>query len=126
MRCVAVLWWWSLAKRSWAVTSGFGNLPAWFSPSQWPWPLRSFVCDYSNPKYPAGTCYLKDLRTYAFPPIDPEALDPANVAAQNEEMIKVVRRNPRDYTFIETIFMHDKNKLTRNFVFNAKLFIKGR
>nr|GAT52191.1 predicted protein [Mycena chlorophos] len=81
--------------------------------------------DYSNPKYPAGTCYLKDLRTYAFPPVDPEALDPANVAAQNEEMIKVVRRNPRDYTFIETIFMHGKNKLTRNFVFNANIFIKG-
>ncbi|KAJ7065535.1 hypothetical protein C8F01DRAFT_1020863 [Mycena amicta] len=82
------------------------------------------ICiDYTNEKYPAGTCYLKNIRTYTFPPVDDEALDPANVAAQNEEMIKIVRRNPRDYTFIEAVFAHGKSTLTRNL--RPNLFISG-
>ncbi|KAF7309335.1 MYND-type domain-containing protein [Mycena indigotica] len=81
--------------------------------------------DYTNPKYPAGTCYLKNIKTYTFPPVDKDALDPANVAAQNEEMINIVRRNPRSYTFIEAVFMHGKDKLTRNFVFRPNIFANG-
>jgi hypothetical protein len=48
------------------------------------------ICiDYTNPIYPAGTCSLKNIKTYVFPPVSDRAMDPANVQAQNDEMIKM-------------------------------------
>ncbi|KAJ6579107.1 hypothetical protein DFH09DRAFT_1447314 [Mycena vulgaris] len=48
------------------------------------------ICiDYTNPQYPAGTCSLKIIKTYVFPPVSSDAADPANVQAQNDELIKM-------------------------------------
>ncbi|KAF7327112.1 MYND-type domain-containing protein [Mycena kentingensis (nom. inval.)] len=74
---------------------------------------------------PLGTCSLKNIRTYRFPDIDKDAADPVNAAAQNEEMIKMVRRNPREFTFVEATFAHGKMKLTRNIMARTNLFTAG-
>ncbi|KAJ7734997.1 hypothetical protein B0H16DRAFT_1765494 [Mycena metata] len=79
--------------------------------------------DYTNPKYPAGTCSLKNINTYIFPPVSSEAADPANVKAQNDEMLKMVCRNPSLYTFIEGTFMYGEQRLTRNVVLSSNMWI---
>jgi nitrogen fixation protein len=54
-------------------------------------PVENFIIciDYTNTKYPAGTCSLKNIKTYVFPPVSSDATNPANVEAQNAEMIKM-------------------------------------
>ncbi|KAJ7735020.1 hypothetical protein B0H16DRAFT_1765554, partial [Mycena metata] len=79
--------------------------------------------DYTDPKYPAGTCSLKNINTYVFPPVSSEAADPANVQAQNDEMLKMVRRNPSLYAFIEGTFMYGEQRLTRNVVLSSNMWI---
>ncbi|KAJ7018940.1 hypothetical protein C8F04DRAFT_1149381 [Mycena alexandri] len=79
--------------------------------------------DYTNPKYPAGTCSLKNINTYVFPPVSSEAADPANVKAQNDEMLKTVRRNPSLYTFIEGTFAYGEQRLTRNVVLSTNMWV---
>ncbi|KAJ7862879.1 hypothetical protein B0H14DRAFT_3863023 [Mycena olivaceomarginata] len=82
------------------------------------------ICiDYTNPIYPAGTCSLKNIKTYVFPPVSDRAMDPANVQAQNDEMIKMVRRNPREYTFIEATFVYGQQRLTRNLMTRPNMWI---
>ncbi|KAJ6517903.1 hypothetical protein C8R47DRAFT_575 [Mycena vitilis] len=82
------------------------------------------ICvDYTNPLYPAGTCSLKNIKTYVFPPVSDEAADPANVQAQNAEMIKMVRGNPREYTFIEATFAHGEERLTRNLMMRLNMWL---
>ncbi|KAJ7859460.1 hypothetical protein B0H14DRAFT_2746429 [Mycena olivaceomarginata] len=61
------------------------------------------ICiDYTNPIYPAGTCSLKNIKTY---------------------MIKMVRRNPREYTFIEATFVYGQQRLTRNLMTRPNMWI---
>ncbi|KAJ7113891.1 hypothetical protein C8R44DRAFT_740775 [Mycena epipterygia] len=83
------------------------------------------ICiDYTDPRYPAGTCSLKNVRTYVFPPVTSEAADPANVQAQNDEMIKMVRRNPAKFTFIEASFMYGERRLTRNIILRPNMWVQ--
>ncbi|KAJ7745159.1 hypothetical protein B0H14DRAFT_3167461 [Mycena olivaceomarginata] len=79
--------------------------------------------DYTNPLYPAGTCSLKNIKTYVFPPVSDRAMDPANIQAQNDEMIKMVQRNPREYTFIEATFVYGRQQLTRNLMTRPNMWI---
>ncbi|KAJ6606921.1 hypothetical protein B0H10DRAFT_2073861 [Mycena sp. CBHHK59/15] len=75
------------------------------------------IClDYTNLEYPLGTCSLKNIKTYEFPP--PTALEAgsADVANYNAEMINMVRRNPTQYTFIEASFAYAEERFTRNFM----------
>ncbi|KAJ7870003.1 hypothetical protein B0H13DRAFT_2669956 [Mycena leptocephala] len=72
--------------------------------------------DYTNMTYPTGTCSLKDIRTYTFPLLNGEEADPANVVAQNDELIKMVRRDPKAYTFIEATFAWGERHISRNFM----------
>ncbi|KAJ6579135.1 hypothetical protein DFH09DRAFT_1147722 [Mycena vulgaris] len=81
------------------------------------------IClDYTNTAYPAGTCSLKDIRTYTFPPLSGEELDPANVVAQNDALIGMVRRNPTAYTFIEATFAWGEQRITRNFMIRPNVW----
>ncbi|KAJ7117219.1 hypothetical protein C8R43DRAFT_1137738 [Mycena crocata] len=81
------------------------------------------ICiDYTNLQYPTGTCSLKDIRTYEFPPLTGEELDPENVVAQNNELINMVRRNPKGYTFIEAKFVWGEQILTRNFMIRPNIW----
>ncbi|KAJ7674284.1 hypothetical protein B0H17DRAFT_1208086 [Mycena rosella] len=70
--------------------------------------------DYTNAAYPAGTCSLKDVRTYTFPPLTGAEYDPENIVAQNDALITMVRSNPKAYTFIEATFAWGEQRLTRN------------
>ncbi|KAJ7483625.1 hypothetical protein FB451DRAFT_1350598 [Mycena latifolia] len=81
------------------------------------------ICiDYTDARYPAGTCSLKNIRTYVFPPVSSDAADPANVRAQNDEMIKMVRRAPREYAFIEATFAYGERRLTRNVMLRPNMW----
>ncbi|KAJ6552836.1 hypothetical protein B0H19DRAFT_1030031 [Mycena capillaripes] len=83
------------------------------------------ICiDYTNPLYPAGTCSLKNIKTYVFPPVSDEAADPANVRAQNAEMMKRVRQNPREYTFIEATFAYGQQRLARNLMLRPNMLVQ--
>ncbi|KAJ7743714.1 hypothetical protein DFH07DRAFT_925302 [Mycena maculata] len=89
-------------------------------------PEENFIIciDYTDPLYPTGTCSLKNIKTYVFPPVSGEAADPANVRAQNNEMIKMVRRNPKEYTFIEATFAYGERRLTRNLMLRPNFWVK--
>ncbi|KAJ7822928.1 hypothetical protein B0H13DRAFT_2291355 [Mycena leptocephala] len=78
--------------------------------------------DYTNMTYPTGTCSLKDIRTYTFPPLNREEADPANVVAQNDELIKMVRRNPKAYNFIEATFAWGERRISRNFMIRPNIW----
>ncbi|KAJ7476762.1 hypothetical protein FB451DRAFT_1243899 [Mycena latifolia] len=81
------------------------------------------IClDYTNAVYPAGTCALKDIRTYEFPPLSGDEVNPENVMAQNEALIDMVRRNPKAYTFIEATFAWGEQSLTRNFMIRPNIW----
>ncbi|KAJ6606916.1 hypothetical protein B0H10DRAFT_1819325 [Mycena sp. CBHHK59/15] len=89
-------------------------------------PGQNFIIclDYTNRQYPAGTCSLKSINTYEFPPLSGEEADPANVRAQNDEMIKMVRRNPTEYTFIEASFAYGPERLTRNLMIRPNIWVQ--
>ncbi|KAK6985159.1 MYND-type domain-containing protein, partial [Favolaschia claudopus] len=91
-------------------------------------PVENFMLsiDYTNVNYPAGTCSLKNINTYVFPPSENQSMDPANRNAQNQEMLNVVLRKPRCYTFIESIFMFGKERKTRNVVMGRSLWFSPR
>ncbi|KAJ7244681.1 hypothetical protein C8J57DRAFT_1363641 [Mycena rebaudengoi] len=86
------------------------------------------IClDYTNPQYPAGTCSLKNIKTYKFPPMGKsEPADPANVKAQNDEMIRMVRLNPTEWTFIEATFAYADERLTRNLMIRPNIWVQPR
>jgi len=89
------------------------------------------ICiDYTNTMYPAGTCSLKDIRTYKFPPlngVNGEEPDSDNVVAQNDELIKMVRRDPKMHTFIEATFAWGERRMTRHFVIRPNIWAhKGK
>ncbi|KAF7345698.1 MYND-type domain-containing protein [Mycena venus] len=83
------------------------------------------IClDYTNAAYPAGTCSLKDIRTYKFPgmnDVEWETDDP-DVVAQNEELIKMVRRDPKMHTFIEVAFTWGERRMSRNFIIRPNIW----
>ncbi|KZV86266.1 hypothetical protein EXIGLDRAFT_725021 [Exidia glandulosa HHB12029] len=87
-------------------------------------PGENFVIcvDYTDPEYPAGKCALKNIRTYTFGDLNSPAFDPANVAAQNQEMIAMVRRAPKEFTFIEAKFTLGERTLTRNVMIRPNLW----
>ncbi|KAJ7155774.1 hypothetical protein C8R46DRAFT_1116427 [Mycena filopes] len=78
--------------------------------------------DYTNTKYPKGTCSLKDVRTYTFPPLRTEVPDPPEVLAQNAALIEMVRRSPSSYTFIEATFAWGERRLSRNFMIRPNVW----
>ncbi|KAJ6558388.1 hypothetical protein B0H19DRAFT_1292492 [Mycena capillaripes] len=81
------------------------------------------IClDYTNTTYPSGTCSLKDIRTYTFPPLSGDEADPDNIVAYNDELIKMVRRDPKTYTFIEATFAWGERSISRNFMIRPNLW----
>ncbi|KAJ7491332.1 hypothetical protein B0H11DRAFT_2277842 [Mycena galericulata] len=83
------------------------------------------IClDYTDPKHPGGTCSLKDIRTYTFPPLSGEEADPEHVVAHNDEMIKMVRREPKAYTFIEATFAFGERRIPRNFMIRPNIWAR--
>ncbi|KAJ7088846.1 hypothetical protein B0H15DRAFT_885651 [Mycena belliarum] len=81
------------------------------------------IClDYTNTTYPSGTCSLKDIRTYTFPPLSGDELNPEDVVAQNNAMITMVRNNPKAYTFIEASFAFGEQRLSRNFMIRPNMW----
>ncbi|KAJ7660796.1 hypothetical protein DFH06DRAFT_1193308 [Mycena polygramma] len=81
------------------------------------------VClDYTNPAYPMGTCSLKDIRTYEFPPMNGEDKDREDVVAENNELINMVRRSPKNYSFIEASFAWGERRISRNFMMRPNMW----
>ncbi|KAJ7643427.1 hypothetical protein DFH06DRAFT_1426466 [Mycena polygramma] len=81
------------------------------------------ICmDYTDPRYPMGTCSLKDIRTYTFPPKDGENEDRACIVAENNELMNMVRRAPKNHTFIEASFAWGERRLSRNFIMRQNIW----
>lgn len=59
-------------------------------------PGENFVIcvDYTNPEYPAGTCSLKNIKTYKFQDLEGDPAELENVNRQNAEMIKMYVCSP--------------------------------
>ncbi|KZV89934.1 hypothetical protein EXIGLDRAFT_750911 [Exidia glandulosa HHB12029] len=91
-------------------------------------PGENFVIciDYTDPEYPAGKCSMKNIRTYQFSAdMRSQAADPENVDGQNEEMISMVRKAPKSWTFIENTFTLGEQKITRNLMLRQNIWIGG-
>ncbi|KAK7031966.1 hypothetical protein R3P38DRAFT_2926288 [Favolaschia claudopus] len=78
--------------------------------------------DYTDLRYPTGTCSLKDVRTYVFPPMNGEDEDEELISTHNDEMIKMVLRDPKAYTFIEARFAWGERRITRNFMIRPNIW----
>ncbi|KAJ7916884.1 hypothetical protein B0H13DRAFT_2446332 [Mycena leptocephala] len=72
-------------------------------------PVENFIIciDYTNPKYPLGltrkSCQCRGAEC---------------------EMIKMVRLNPREYTFIEATFAYGRQRLTRNLMLRPNRWVQ--
>ncbi|KIK57647.1 hypothetical protein GYMLUDRAFT_262827 [Collybiopsis luxurians FD-317 M1] len=87
--------------------------------------------DYTNADIPTGTCGLKDLRTYKFDEGDDRAgwgdgEDENGLRAQqNAELLKIVRSNPKGFTFIKVSFILGEFVIRRNFILSGNMFGTG-
>ncbi|KAK7031974.1 hypothetical protein R3P38DRAFT_3265884 [Favolaschia claudopus] len=80
--------------------------------------------DYTDLRYPTGTCSLKDIRTYTAPPMNGEDEDEEVVVEHNKEMVRMVLRDPKAYTFIEATFAWGERRMSRNFMIRPNIWDK--